>query len=280
MSPTDAVVAPLGAPVTVARLAAMKAAGEPIACLTAYDFSFAAASERAGVELLLVGDSLGMVIQGYETTLPVTVDDIIYHTRCVRRGVRNVLVVADMPFMSHTAVELGLHNAGRLMKEGGAQMVKLEGGAEQAALVARLSENGIPVCAHLGLKPQRVHKLGGYRVQGRTAAEEQAMEADARALEQAGADLLILECVPAPLAEHLAAVLRMPVVGIGAGGGCDGQILVLHDVLGVTAQPPRFAHDFLSEGSEGGGGTGVVGALQRYVVAVKGRRFPAPQHSF
>lgn len=263
-----------GSPVTVSSIAAMKSRAEPIACLTAYDYGFAAACERAGVDLLLVGDSLGMVIQGHETTLPVSVADVVYHTRCVARASRRALVVADMPFMSHTDVEMGLLNAGRLMKEGGAQMVKLEGGAEQAVLVERLTQNGIPVCAHLGLKPQQVHKLGGYRVQGREQQEAQAMEADAKALEQAGADLLIVECVPASLARHLAQSLRMPVVGIGAGSDCDGQILVLHDVLGVTAQPPRFAQDF---GSSAGGVGAAIGA---YVEAVKQRQFPRQEHEF
>lgn len=260
--------------VTVSGLTAMKAKGELIACLTAYDYGFAAACDRAGIDLLLVGDSLGMVVQGHETTLPVSVADIIYHTRCVARAAQRALVVADMPFMSHTDVELGLHNAGRLIKEGGARMVKLEGGAEQAGLVNRLAENGIPVCAHLGLKPQRIHKLGGYRVQGREQEEARAMEDDARALEQAGADLLILECVPMGLARHLAQSLRMPVIGIGAGGGCDGQILVLHDVLGVTEQPPSFAEDF---GSSRGG---VMAALHGYVAAVKESRFPRPEQGF
>ncbi len=260
--------------VTVATLAAMKRAGNPIACLTAYDYGFAAACERAGVDLLLVGDSLGMVVQGGETTLPVTVDDVVYHTRCVAAACRRALVVADMPFMSHPDPETGLHNAGRLMKEGGARMVKLEGGAEQAALVDRLAANGIPVCAHLGLQPQRVHKLGGYRVQGRDEDQAAGMERDALALEEAGADLLIVECVPTHLAARLSGALTIPVIGIGAGGGCDGQILVLHDALGVTTAPPRFAHDFC------GDGRGVNGALAAYVEAVRARTFPGPEHGF
>ncbi|ABM61457.1 3-methyl-2-oxobutanoate hydroxymethyltransferase [Halorhodospira halophila] len=263
-----------GGAVTVSRMRAMKREGRPLACLTAYDYGFAAACERAGVDLLLIGDSLGMVVQGHETTLPVTVDDMVYHTRCVARACRRALVVADLPFMSHTGVEQGLHNAGRLMKEGGAQMVKLEGGAEQAALVERLAQNGIPVCGHLGLKPQQVHKIGGYRVQGREQADAERMEADALALEAAGADLLILECVPAVLAQQLSERLTVPVVGIGAGGGCDGQILVLHDVLGVTEQPPRFARAF---GAEGGG---VHAALEAYVAAVRAGTFPGPEHGF
>ncbi len=260
--------------VTVARLRAMKEAGQPVACLTAYDYGFAAACERAGVDLLLVGDSLGMVVQGQETTLPVTVDDVVYHTRCVARACRRSLVVADLPFMSHTDVASGLHTAGRLVKEGGARMVKLEGGADQAALVERLAESGIPVCGHLGLKPQRIHKLGGYRVQGRALVDAEAMESDARALEAAGADLIIVECVPAPLARHLSAQLGIPVVGIGAGAGCDGQILVLHDALGVSAQPPRFARDF----SDGAGS--VQQALAAYVDAVRTGTFPGPEHEF
>ena len=269
--------APTGAPsrpVTVATLAAMKRAGEPIACLTAYDYGFAAACERAGVDLLLVGDSLGMVVQGHETTLPVTMDDMVYHTRCVAAACRRAMVVADMPFLSHPDPETGLRNAGRLMKEGGARMVKLEGGAEQAAVVDRLAGNGIPVCAHLGLQPQRVHKLGGYRVQGRDDDQAARMERDARALEEAGADLLIVECVPSALAARLTEALAIPVVGIGAGGACDGQILVLHDVLGVTSRPPRFARDFCADGR------GVGEALEAYVKAVRERSFPGPEHGF
>lgn len=261
-------------PVTVSRLAAMKRAGQPVACLTAYDYGFAAACERAGVDVLLVGDSLGMVVQGHATTLPVSVEDLIYHTRCVARACERSLVVADMPFMSHAELRDGLVNAGRLMKEGGAHMVKLEGGSEQAELVERLDRAGIPVCAHLGLKPQHVHKLGGYRVQGRDPADADVMEADARALEAAGAELLILECVPMGLAGRLAGALTIPVIGIGAGPDCDGQILVLHDALGVTGEPPRFARDF---GAEAGG---VQAALAAYVAAVKERAFPGPEHGF
>lgn len=260
-------------PVTTASLAAMKGR-TPIACLTAYDHVFARACARAGVDVLLVGDTLGEVIQGARTTLPVTVDDIIYHTRCVASGSEQSLVVADMPFMSYPDVAQGLANAGRLMKEGGAHMVKLEGGAEQSALVEQLSQHGIPVCGHLGLKPQHVYKLGGYRVQGRSAEERARMEEDARTLEEAGADLLLVECIPASFAAHLAGTLSVPVIGIGAGPGCDGQILVLHDALGLTEQPPRFVKDFSTEG------IGVRGALTAYVEAVRERRFPAPEHGF
>lgn len=256
-----------------AKLGRMKGAS-PIVCLTAYDYGFAAAADAAGVDVLLVGDSLGMVVQGHETTLPVEVDDIIYHTRCVVRASRRALVMADLPFMSHTDVESGLRTAARLMKEGGAHMVKLEGGEEQAALITELARNGIPVCAHLGLQPQQVHKLGGYRVQGRSSDERSIMLIDAESLQAAGADALLVECIPAELARELTQRLSIPVIGIGAGGGCDGQILVLHDALGLTEQPPRFVRDFSAEG------IGVRGALAAYVQAVRDRTFPGKEHEF
>ena len=257
----------------------MKRNGEKIVCLTAYDSSFATLLEDAGVEVLLVGDSLGMVIQGRDTTLPVTLDEMVYHTRCVARGCEHALLMADMPFLADADPQQALLGAGRLLKEGGAQMVKLEGGATQLETVRRLAGHGIPVCAHLGLQPQSVHKLGGYRVQGRDSRTARRIREDALELQEAGADMLLLECVPATLGTEISRTLRIPVIGIGAGSGCDAQILVLYDMLGITpGKRPGFSHDFLSDPKAGT--TDVAGAIQRYVEAVKSGAFPARQHSF
>ncbi len=264
---------------TVTTLQAMKLRGEKIACLTAYDASFAALLDGAGVEILLVGDSLGMVIQGRDTTLPVTLDEMIYHTRCVARGSHRALLMADMPFMADADPQQALQSAGRLMKEGGAQMIKLEGGANQLESVRRLAEQGIPVCAHLGLQPQSVHKLGGYKVQGRDIEAAARIRDDALALQQAGADMLLLECVPAALGAEISQKASIPVIGIGAGPGCDAQVLVLYDILGVTpGKRPRFSHDFVTDSGEGV--SGIAGAVRRYVEAVKSGSFPADQHCF
>lgn len=262
-------------PVTISRLRQMKAEGEKIACLTAYDFSFGSLLDRAGVDVVLVGDSLGNVIQGRDTTIPVTVEDIIYHTRCVAAGRENALLMADMPFMSYVSAEDALHNAGRLMKEGGAHMVKLEAAGDQADLVGKMARAGIPVCAHLGLQPQLVHKIGGYRVQGREENAAQAMFEDAQLLERAGADLLLLELVPASLGKRISEALSIPVIGIGAGVDCDGQILVLHDMIGVTqGKRPKFSQDFMQ------GQSSITAAIEAYVGAVKHREFPGQAHSF
>jgi len=261
--------------ITVARLNKMKQAGEKFACLTAYDASFASQLEEAGVEVILVGDSLGMVVQGQETTVPVTVDDIIYHTQCVARARRNALLMADMPFMTYASPEQAIHNAARLMREGGAQMVKLEGASIQVETVRQLAARGIPICAHIGLQPQLIHKLGGYKVQGRESDAARAMVADAEALEAAGADILLLECVPAVLAKEITQKVNIPVIGIGAGADTDGQILVLYDMLGITfGHKPKFVKDFMME-------AGNIGeALRAYVAAVKDGTFPAPEHCF
>ncbi len=261
--------------VTTASLMQMKQKGEKIAVLTSYDASFTVLLENAGVEVILVGDSLGMVIQGQESTLPVDVDDMVYHTQCVARGRRNALLVADMPFMSYSSADQALGTAGRLMKDGGAHMVKLEGGATQLETVRQLTANGIPVCAHLGLLPQSVHKLGGYRVQGRDEESAQIMKEDALALEQAGAQMLVLECVPKALAAEISQSLAIPVIGIGAGPDCDGQVLVLYDMLGITPRyAPRFSKNFLAETHS------VAEAIAAYVKAVKEVKFPAAEQSF
>jgi 3-methyl-2-oxobutanoate hydroxymethyltransferase len=259
--------------ISVTALHSMKRDARPITAMTAYDAAFARVLDECGVDVVLVGDSLGMVIQGHDTTLPVTVDDMVYHARAVRRGLSRALLMVDMPFMSFATPEEALANAGRMMKEAGAQMVKLEGGKAQAATVSRLNECGIPVCAHLGLKPQSVHKIGGYRVQGRDEASARAMVEDALALEAAGADVVLLECVPAGLAREIAGHLSIPVIGIGSGPGCDGQILVLQDALGITPKPPRFARDFLA------GAEGIRAAVRAYVEDVRERRFPGVEQT-
>lgn len=269
---TDSAVA---APVTVTTLAKLKRSGEKIACLTAYDASFAALLDEAGVDVLLVGDSLGMVVQGRETTVPVTMDQMIYHGAAVARARRRALLMVDMPFMSYATTNQALHNAARLMQEGGAHMVKLEGGAIQAETVRQLSARGIPVCAHLGLQPQSVHRLGGYRVQGRGDAAARTMLEDALALQDAGADVLLIESVPTALATEITRAVNVPVIGIGAGPACDGQVLVLYDMLGITpGHRPKFARDFMN------GQTNVRAAVKEYVQAVKTGVFPAPEHCF
>jgi len=260
--------------ITVKRLLEMKQAKRKISCLTCYDASFTRLIEAAGIEVLLVGDSLGMVVQGHGTTLPVSLDEMIYHCRNCARVRRHTLLVADMPFMSYRSPALALESAGRLMKEGGAQMVKLEGGAPQLATVRQLSIQGVPVCGHLGLLPQSVHKLGGYRVQGRKAEAAESLRRDARALQEAGADLLVLECVPASLAAEITGQLSIPVIGIGAGADCDGQVLVLYDMLGMNPHPPRFVQDFLTHRG------GIQQALQAYAVAVRSGVFPSQEQSY
>ena len=261
--------------ITTAALMQMKREGRKITCLTSYDASFTYWLEQAGVDVLLVGDSLGMVIQGQESTLPVHVDDMVYHTRNVARARQHSLLVADMPFMSYSSTEQALETAGRLMKEGGAHMVKLEGGATQLATVQRLSDHGIPVCAHLGLLPQSVHKLGGYRVQGRDSESAAIMKEDALALQNAGAKLLVLECVPSQLAGQICAELDIPVIGIGAGPECDGQVLVIYDMLGISpGKMPRFVRNFMQ------GAGSVQQAVANYVEAVRSGSFPTQDESF
>ncbi|UCG74196.1 MAG: 3-methyl-2-oxobutanoate hydroxymethyltransferase [Chromatiales bacterium] len=262
-------------PVNVSTLMRMKAEGEPIACLTAYDASFARLVDDAGTDVVLVGDSLGMVIQGHDTTVPVTVDDIVYHSRAVARSLRHAFLMADMPFMSFSSAQQALENAVRLMQEGGAMMVKLEGGASQVNIVEHLAGHDIPVCAHLGLRPQSVHKIGGFKVQGRENEQARQMLADARALEAAGADVVLLECVPNEVGKAIRDALNVPVIGIGAGPDVDGQILVLYDVLGITQGPmPRFVKNFMLDSAT------PIDACAAYVSAVKDRSYPAPEHCF
>jgi 3-methyl-2-oxobutanoate hydroxymethyltransferase len=262
-------------PVNTSMLRDMKQAREPIACLTAYDASLAQLVDMAGTDVVLVGDSLGMVVQGHDTTVPVTVNDIVYHCRCVSRALTRAFLIADMPFMSYTTPPQALDNAVRLMQEGGAMMVKLESGQGQVAVVQYLAQQDIPVCAHLGLKPQSVHKIGGFRVQGREQDAARRMLDEARALEQAGADIVLLECVPSSVGAAIRDALHVPVIGIGAGPGVDGQILVLYDVLGITqGRTPRFVKNFME------GHDSVLDGIRSYVRAVKDRSYPAEEHCF
>ncbi|KAB2922244.1 MAG: 3-methyl-2-oxobutanoate hydroxymethyltransferase [Candidatus Contendobacter sp.] len=264
---------PTRKPITITTLAKMKRDREKFAVLTAYDASFAALLEAAGVEVLLVGDSLGMVVQGQRTTVPVTMEDMIYHTRLVARGRQTALLMADMPFASYATVEQGVYNAARLMGEGGAQMVKLEGGGWLAETVRQMSRNGIPVCVHLGLLPQSVHKLGGYKVQGREEAAARQILDEALALQDAGADVALVECIPAELAARLTEALEIPLIGIGAGPNCDAQVLVLYDMLGITpGRRPKFSKNFLT------GRDSLQAAVAAYVAAVKSGEFPGPEH--
>ncbi len=262
--------------ITVTKLLQMKQAAEKISVLTSYDASFTTLIENSSCEVILVGDSLGMVVQGKESTVPVTMTEMLYHTTMVRRSSENCLVIADMPFLSYSTKELALKNAGKLMKLGGAHMVKLEGGAIRLETVKALSDNSIPVCAHLGLLPQSIHKLGGYKVQGRDDSQASSILDDALALQRAGADLLVLECVPAPLAAKITNSLEIPTIGIGAGVECDGQVLVIYDMLGITpGKRPRFSKDFLLE-SNGS----IQTAINNYVSAVRDGSFPTLEHSY
>jgi 3-methyl-2-oxobutanoate hydroxymethyltransferase len=261
--------------ITINTLNEMKRQGEKIAVLTSYDASFTRLIESAGVEVILVGDSLGMVIQGHESTLPVTVDEIVYHSKNVSRARTSAFLIADMPFMSYSSTAQALESAARLMKEGGAHMVKLEGGATQFNTVQELTANGIPVCAHLGLTPQSVHKLGGYKVQGRDVESARSMLDDAVALQQAGAQMLVLECIPRGLATDITQALDIPVIGIGAGAETDGQVLVVYDMLGIsTDYLPKFSRNFMLQANT------IKQALEAYVKAVKDGTYPNGDESY
>jgi 3-methyl-2-oxobutanoate hydroxymethyltransferase len=261
--------------ITVPRLHEMKAKGEKIVVLTAYDASFAAQCEAAGVDIVLVGDSLGMVVQGHPSTLPVSVDEMVYHSAAAARGLSNAMLIADMPFMSFRDVDTALRTAERLIAQGGAAMVKLEGADYVLDIVHQLARRAVPVCAHLGLTPQSVHKLGGYRMQGKTKAAAEQLRSDAKALGQAGADLLVLEAVPAALAKCVTAEVAIPTIGIGAGPDCDGQVLVLYDMLGITpGKRPRFSRDFLA------GRGSIFEGIRAYADAVRTGKFPGAEHTF
>jgi 3-methyl-2-oxobutanoate hydroxymethyltransferase len=260
-------------PLSINDLTAMKQRGEKITCLTAYDASFGALIDRVGIDAILVGDSLGMTIQGHATTLPVTIKDMVYHARCVTQVKRRAFTIADLPFMSYAKPSIAARNAAKLMQAGGVQMVKLEGA--RVDIVSFLVAQGVPVCGHLGLLPQMINQLGRYSVQGKETAAADKIMADALNLQQAGATLLVLECIPASLAKAITTQLQIPVIGIGAGVDCDGQVLVLQDMLNISmGKCPRFAKDFMQNSG------GIEAAIQAYYHAVKQSEFPAIEHSF
>lgn len=259
--------------VTITQLLAKKAGGEKFAVVTGYDATFAQLANAAGIESILVGDSLGMVLQGQDSTLPVTVADMAYHTAAVSRGNSGALIIADLPFASYATPTQTLENAATLMRAG-AHVIKIEGGAWLVDSIRLLGESGIPVCVHMGLTPQSVNAFGGYKVQGRQPDRARQMLADARTVEEAGAALLVLECVPRALAAEISQAVRIPVIGIGAGPDTDAQVLVLHDMLGLSARVPKFVRNFMQ------GATSVQEALANYRKAVCDGSFPAPEHCF
>lgn len=261
--------------ITVTSLQALKQKGEKITMLTCYDATFAHAASEAGVEVLLVGDSLGMVLQGHDSTLPVTTADMAYHVASVKRGNQGALIMADLPFMSYATLEQTYANSAALM-QAGAHMVKIEGAAWLAESIRLLADRGIPVCAHMGLTPQSVNVLGGYKVQGRLETQARQMRADAITLEQSGAAMLLLECVPSELAQEISHAVKIPVIGIGAGSATDGQVLVMHDMLGlsITGRVPKFVKNFMV------GQPDIQAALRAYVNAVKDVSFPGTEHGF
>ena len=261
--------------ITVMLLDEMKAAEEKIVSLTAYDSSFATVLDEAGIEIILVGDSLGMVLHGHDSTLNVTMEDMIYHTMQVVSGTKRAMIIADMPYKSYLNPEQALGNARRLFDEGGADVVKLERGDHSICeMVRHIISQGIPVCGHLGLTPQSIEELGGYKVQGRDPESAKQIKMDALALQAAGISMLVLECVPSSLAASISAELHIPVIGIGAGADCDGQVLVIYDMLGISGRQLKFSKNFLDDSSS------IQDAVKSYVVAVKSGDFPALEHEF
>lgn len=264
--------------ITTSYLRELKQRNEKITVLTAYDASFTKHLEQAGVEVILVGDSLGMVVQGHDSTIPVTVDDMVYHTKMVSRARERAMLIADLPYHSYLNKEQALENSRRLMDEAGADMVKFEGGGDYVAIAEHLIKNGIPVCGHLGLLPQSVKELGGYKVQGREQTAADKMIEDARALKNVGVEIIVLECIPQVLAKRITDEVDVITIGIGAGVDCSGQVLVLYDLLGITpGKRPKFSKDFLAESSEG---KSITSAIESYVKAVKNLDFPAAEHTF
>lgn len=263
----------LSKPITINTLRNMKAKGEKFVTVALYDAPMSAMAQKSGVEVLLVGDSLGMTVLGYDSTIPVTMEQMIYHVEAVRRGNDKSLIMGDMPFMTYATPEEAMRNATRIM-QAGAHMVKIEGGEWLADTVRMLSERGIPVCAHLGLTPQSVNKFGGFRVQGRSDEQAQKILKDAKLLDQAGADLLVLECVPVALGKAITEAVSMPTIGIGAGAETDAQVLVINDILGLTEKPPKFSKNFLVEAED------IPSALRKYVGDVKSGVFPGEDHIF
>lgn len=261
-------------PLTLQDLQKLKHSGERIVALTAYDATFARLMDEAGVDLILVGDSLGMVVQGHDTTLPVCLDEMVYHGAAVARGSRRAVRMIDLPFLSYSTPKQALHSASRLIQQGGANLVKLEGGLDRLEVVKALVREGVPVCGHLGLLPQSYLRLGSYSVQGRTPDAADRILEEARLLEDAGVSMLILECIPADLAEKMTRRLSVPTIGIGAGPSCDGQVLVVYDLLGCAPRTPTFCADFLS------GADSVLEAFRRYAEAVRAGAFPTEAHTF
>ena len=261
---------------TILDIKKMKIQGEKIAVLTGYDFGMASILDECNIDIILVGDSLGNVVLGYDTTLPVTMDDMIHHTKAVSRGAQNVLIVADMPFLSyHVSEEAAVNNAGRFLKEANAQAVKLEGGRDFAEIVRRITSSGIPVMGHLGLTPQSIHQLGGYKVQGKTDTAARKIIEDAKILEEAGAFSVVLECIPEGLAAEITDSLTIPTIGIGAGIHCDGQVLVINDLLGINEKfTPKFVKKYANLNSE------IKKAVKNYIGEVKQGNFPDSEHSF
>lgn len=260
-------------PINVQTLRKMKADGEKFITVALYDAPMAAMAQKSGVETVLVGDSLGMTVLGYDSTIPVTMEQMIYHVEAVARGNKKSLIMGDLPFMTYATPEQALTNATRIM-QAGAHMVKIEGGAWLAETVKMLTDRGIPVCAHLGLTPQSVHKLGGFRIQGRDEEQAGQILSDAAQMDEAGADLLVLECVPASLAKRITDSVSMPTIGIGAGPDTDAQVLVVNDILGLTEQPPKFSKNFLAETGD------IPSALRKYAEDVKNGVFPEAEHTF
>jgi len=262
------------AKITTSKLLKMKQQGEKISTITAYDASFAKIFDQAGIHAILIGDSLGMVLQGQDDTLPVSIEDMAYHTQCVRRGVENTLVISDMPFMTYATTEQAYTNATKLM-QAGASMVKMEGGAWLVDTIKGLVERGIPVCAHLGLTPQSVNVFGGFKVQGRDNDKAKEMIEHAKLLEQAGAQLLVLECIPAALGKAISEAIKIPTIGIGAGKDTDGQILVMHDALGISCSyMPKFSRNFIVDTGD------IKKAIELYISEVSAGNFPGPEHIF
>jgi 3-methyl-2-oxobutanoate hydroxymethyltransferase len=262
------------APITIAKLQAMHDAGEKIAVLTAYDASFANLMDQSGIDVILVGDSLGNIIQGHTSTIPVTIEQIVYHVSCVAKGNQSAFLIADMPFGTYSTPEQAMENAASLMRAG-AHMVKLEGGSWLAETVRFLVERSVPVCAHLGLLPQSVHTLGGFKVQGKSTEAAEILIKDAQTLEKAGAQLLVLEAIPSELGKRATASIKLPTIGIGAGPDCSGQVLVMHDMLGAfPGRSPKFVKNFLL------GQESIEGAFKSYIQEVKTGKFPGPEHCF
>lgn len=262
--------------ITIIDIQKMKSDGKKISALTAYDYPFAKLIDEAGIDIILVGDSLGMTVLGYENTLPVTLEDIIYHTKAVKRGAKRALLVADMPFMSYqVSIDDALKNTGRLIKEGGAEAVKLEGGVAMQEIVSAIAEVGIPVMGHVGLTPQSIHKFGGYKVQGRKSIQARDIIEDAKALEDAGAFSIVLEGIPLELAKEITQKVKIPTIGIGAGQFCDGQVMVIHDIIGLSGEfKPKFVKRYVE------GGEIIKNAVNEYIKDVADGNFPTDDHSY